>query len=315
MTDNTLHRRAFIRKAGALAIASAAGAALNFSLNEVEAVPSSTPKFPQFSLAHLTVLGCAPPEMTYIAARAGYDFVSYRIILLGTANEPNYALAENKAMLRQTRTALAETGLKVNDIEVARIAEGVRPKSYLSALEAGAELGARHVIFSVWISDRNRAIDSYAELCDLAKPLGMTIDLEFVSWANTANLQEAVSICRAANRTNCGLLIDTLHFNRSHVRPEELASIPREWFHFAHVCDAPKDIPATTEGLIHAGREERLYPGEGAIDIAAIVNRLPEIPYSLEIPHLVRVKEIGYAEHAWRCLQAAKKYFAAHPRS
>jgi hypothetical protein len=38
------------------------------------------------------------------------------------------------------------------------------------------------------------------------------------------------------------------------------------------------------------------------------------IPYSLEIPHLARVKELGYAEHAWRCLQAAKKYFSAHPR-
>ena len=24
----------------------------------------------EFSLAHLTVLGCAPPEMTYIAARS-----------------------------------------------------------------------------------------------------------------------------------------------------------------------------------------------------------------------------------------------------
>ena len=27
----------------------------------------------KFSLAHLTVLGCPPPEMTYIAAMAGYD--------------------------------------------------------------------------------------------------------------------------------------------------------------------------------------------------------------------------------------------------
>ena len=27
----------------------------------------------EYSLAHLTVLGCPPPEMTYIAARAGYD--------------------------------------------------------------------------------------------------------------------------------------------------------------------------------------------------------------------------------------------------
>ena len=57
----------------------------------------------QYSLAHLTVLGCPPPEMTYIAARAGYDFVSIRPILMGLQGEPNYALADNPAMMKQTK--------------------------------------------------------------------------------------------------------------------------------------------------------------------------------------------------------------------
>jgi hypothetical protein len=69
--------------------------------------------------------------MTYIAARAGYDFVSFRTIYMGLPNEPNYALANNKEMLQQTRAALVETGLKVHDIELARIADGVDVKSYL----------------------------------------------------------------------------------------------------------------------------------------------------------------------------------------
>ena len=198
---------------------------------------------------------------------------------------------------------------------MARIADGVDPKSYVPALETAADLGARRVITSIWTPERSRAIDGLAEFCDLAKPFGLSISLEFVSWANIANLQDAISVCRAANRQNCGLLIDTLHFNRSRVKLEELDTVPRAWFHFAHVCDAPKEIPATNEGLIHTAREERLYPGEGAIDIAAIMNRLPVMPYSLEIPHLARVKELGYAEHAWRCLETAKKYFAAHPRA
>lgn len=30
----------------------------------------------QYSLAYLTVLGCPPPEMVYMAGRVGYDFVS-----------------------------------------------------------------------------------------------------------------------------------------------------------------------------------------------------------------------------------------------
>lgn len=91
-------------------------------------------------------------------------------------------------------------------------------------------------------------------------------------------------------------------------------AIPREWFHFAHLCDGPEEIPATREGLIHTARNARLYAGEGAIDIAGILNRIPEIPYSIELPNLARVKELGYAEHARRCLQTAKDYLAAHPR-
>ena len=310
VSEYKVHRRTFLKTAAALS--GAAVGAFGFSPQDQNSRKPGKPQ--QFSLAHLTVLGCAPPEMTYIAARAGYDFVSFRIISMRLPNEPIYALAENREMLRQTKTALAATGLKVHDIELARIYNGVDLKSYVPALETAADLGARQVITSIWTPDRSFAIDRLAELCDLAKKFGLTINLEFVTFANVANLQEAIAVCRAANRENCGLLIDTLHFNRSHVRLEELDAVPRAWFHFAHVCDAPKEIPSTNEGLIHTAREERLYPGEGGIDIAAIVNRLPEAPYSLEIPNLARARELGYAEHAWRCLQTAREYFSTHPR-
>ena len=265
---------------------------------------------PRVSLGHLTVLGCAPPEMTYIAARAGYDFVSFRTIYMGLPKEPNYALADNRQMLRQTRTALAETGLKVNDIELARIADGVDVKSYLPALETAAELGARHVISSIWTGQRSYALESLAELCDLARTVGLTVDLEFVTWSSVTTLSEAIRVCGAVNRENCGILIDTLHFDRSRAKLEELDSVPRGWFHFAHVCDAPKEIPATTDGVIHTGRAARLDPGDGGIDIAAILDRLPEMPYSLEIPNLERVKAVGYPEHARLCLENTRKYLA-----
>ena len=66
----------------------------------------------QFSLAQLTVLECAPPEMIYIAERTGYDFVSIRPIYMGLPGEPNYALAENKDMMLKTKKALNDTGIK-----------------------------------------------------------------------------------------------------------------------------------------------------------------------------------------------------------
>jgi sugar phosphate isomerase/epimerase len=276
---------------------------------------SQKPAALKFSLAHLTVLGCAPPEATYIAAHAGYDFVSYRTISLGLPNEPTYELAHNNLMLRQTKSALAETGLKLLDIELARIADGIDVRLYLPELETAAELGARHVISSIWTAQRSYAMDRLAELCDLAKPLGLTIDLEFVTWACVTNLQEAIAACRAVSRENCGVLVDTLHFHRSRVRLDELDAAPRELFHFVHVCDAPKEIPLTIDDLIHTAREARLDLGEGGIDITAILARLPETPCSVEIPNLDRVKELGYLEHARRCLENTKKYLSAHPRA
>ncbi|MEW5980086.1 MAG: sugar phosphate isomerase/epimerase [Acidobacteriota bacterium] len=266
----------------------------------------------QFSLAHLSILGCAPPELAYIAARAGYDFISPRLIMMGVPEEHNhnYNLATNREMLRQTKAALASTGIKVRDIELARIHDAIDVKSFVPVMDVAADLGARHLISSVWTADRSLALERFDELCDLAVPFGLTVDLEFVTWSSLINLAQTVEFLHKVGRRNAGVLIDVLHFHRSRVSPEELEGVPREWFHCVHLCDAPTEIPKTETGLIHAGRAERLYIGEGGIDIAAIVRRIPLIPYTLEVPHVERSKEVGYAEHALRCLESAKRYLS-----
>jgi sugar phosphate isomerase/epimerase len=251
--------------------------------------------------------------MTYIAGRAGYDFVSLRPIYMGLAGEPNFDLSANPQLLRQTKAALASTGLRVHDVELARVADGTDPKKYLPELEVGAELGAKHVISSIWTNDRVFAAECFDQLCDIAKPLGLTINLEFVTFASVKTLREAVEVLKASRRTNCGLLVDMLHFSRSRVPLADLDAVPRNWFNFVHLCDAVAEIPTTTEELTRQAREERLYPGEGAIDIGSILKRIPPVTYSIEAPHLARSKEIGFTEHAFRCLQAGKKYVSAHP--
>lgn len=270
----------------------------------------------QYSLAHLTVLGCAPPEMTYIAARAGYDFISPRIIMMGATADKNldYDLAKNRQMLLQTKSALACTGLKVHDIELARLHDGLDVGSYEPSFEVAAELGAGHVISSVWTVNRELALEQFVKVCDLARKYGLMVNLEFVTWSNLPTLAEAVEFVRSSRRNNVGILVDTLHFHRSRVPLKDLDGVPREWLHFIHLCDAAGEIPDTKEGLIHTGRAERLYIGEGDIDLGSIVSRIPQVPLSIELPHVDRVREVGYAEHAFRCLESAKQYFAVHPR-
>lgn len=268
----------------------------------------------QFSLAYLTVLGCPPDEMIEIAARAGYDFVSLRPIYMGLPGEPNYSLSDNPDLMKKTKKALSDAGVKLLDIELARIYDGLDPKRYLPAMESAAELGGKHVLSSIWTDDRNFAIESFAELCDLAKPLGLTVELEFVPIASVSTLAGVLDVLHTVKRDNAGLMLDMHHFHRSQDKVEDLDAVPREWFRFLHLCDAPAEIPTSKEEMTHILREARLYVGEGGIDVASIVNRIPEIPCSIELPNTKRSKELGYAEFARQCLVTAKEYFAKHPR-
>jgi sugar phosphate isomerase/epimerase len=314
--SNGIGRRQFLKTAPVLAGTAAVAweQAIGIADQPSQGRGVSRPAAPrQFSLAYLTLFGCPPPEMTYIAGRAGYDFVSLRPIYMGLANEPNFDLAANPQMLRQTKAALSSTGVRLHDIELARIGDGIDPKKWLPPLTVAAELGARHVISSIWTENRVFAAEVFEELCDMAKPLGLTINLEFVTFASVKTLSAALDVLKASKRTNCGVLVDMLHFQRSRVQLAELANVPRQWFNFVHLCDGPAAIPTTNEELIRQAREERLYPGEGGIDVAGILQRIPNVPCSIEAPHLARAKEQGFTEHAFRCLEAAKKFVAAHP--
>lgn len=264
----------------------------------------------QFSLAHLTALPYSPPELVGLAHRAGYDFVSLRIIPLGLPDEPDYSLTQNKALLKETKKALDATGVKLLDIEVARIYDGLDPQQYLPAFEAAAELGGRHVLSSIWTDDLPKAIDLFARVCELAKPFGLTVELEFVPIASIHNLAGALQVLQAANQENAGLLIDTHHFHRAQEKVEDLHKVPRQWFRFVQLCDAPGEIPSSKEEMTRILREERLYVGEGGIDLAGIIVNIPEVPYSLEIPHVKRCQTEGYEEHVKRCLQSAKAYLS-----
>lgn len=266
----------------------------------------------EFSIAHLTVMGLAPPELVYVAARAGYDYVSPRLIYMGLPGEPNWGLHDKPQMLRETKRALASTGLRVHDIELARILKDVDPATYRPALEVAAELGARAVLSSIWVDDRAMYVDKFAALCDLAKPLGLTVDLECVPIAAVRTLAQALDVLRTVRRDNAGLMVDTHHFHRALDRPADLDAVPREWFHFVQICDAVGEIPTDRERMIHILRAERLYLGEGGIDVAEILRHIPRVPYSIELPHLERAREMGWTEHAFRCLASAKAYFAAH---
>jgi len=265
----------------------------------------------QFSLAHLTALHCSPPQLIEIAARAGYEFVGLRPIPVGARNEPLHPFATDRALFSATRAALAATGVQLLDIEVARIIKEARPQDYLPAIEAAAQLGGKHVLSSAWCDDLPYIRDFFAELCGLARQFGLTVDLEFVTWSGIRTLNEAVDLVRATQCDNAGIVIDTLHFDRCHADLAMLGSLPREWFRFVQICDAPAKYSTERDELIRIGRDARLYLGEGGIDVAAILRRLPAVPLSIEIPNTRKLAALGAEQYARLCIETARSYLAA----
>lgn len=261
-----------------------------------------------FSLAHLSALTLSPPEMIDVAARTGYQFVGLRLMPV-TATEPKYPLAEDAEMMRETLACLEDTGVAVLDIELVRLTPDVDISSFEHMLETGARLGARHVITQAPDPDRSRATEHFARFCELARRYGLSADLEFITWTDTPDLRAAAAIVSAARQPNGGILIDTLHFCRSNCDLSELEHLPREWFRSAQVCDAPAQPPATTQGLIHAARNERCFLGEGGLDVDAILKRLPAgIPYSLEIPMTTLGRTLGPEVRAHMAILSARRY-------
>jgi sugar phosphate isomerase/epimerase len=258
------------------------------------------------SLAHLTVLDMAPPQMVRVAARLGYDRVGLRLIRV-TDTSPGYALHEDPTMLRETCAALEETGITVNDIEFIRLTPDFRPETLLPFLSAGATLGARHIICAPYDPDLQRLSDNLAALHSLARPFGLSAVLEFFPWTNVPDLSTARTVVDRTGIADIGILIDTLHFNRSGSALADLERLPTARLPFLHLCDAPVLPPYTTEALLHAGRAERLPPGQGQIDLAAILSRLPQnLPIAVEVPMTRLQAEQGSVEVAARVLTATR---------
>jgi sugar phosphate isomerase/epimerase len=262
------------------------------------------------SLAALTVLELTPPEMVDCAAEAGFSHVGIRL-LPATPTEPQYDIVGDTPLLREVERRLGDSGVKVLDVEIFRIKPDTRVGDYEATIATAARLGASELLIAGNDSDEARLIDSFAAFCDLAGSYGLGADLEFMPWTDAKDLPQAARIIERTGRNNAGLLIDPFHFSRSRSRIEDIATIPPSRFHFMQFCDVPAAIPPTMDAILAEARGERLFPGEGGVDLVGLLRALPrDIPLSLEVPTLTLAKTVGATERARRALAATKRVLA-----
>jgi sugar phosphate isomerase/epimerase len=202
-----------------------------------------------------------------------------------TEETPGYPLMRDRRLMTATKAAMDDTGVGVLDIEFVRISPDINVADLEPFISAGAELRAKYVITAPYDPDLARLADRLGAVEDLAARYGLHALLEFFPWTVVPNFSAALAVVQATGRADMGVLIDTLHFNRSNSSVEQLAQCPKARLPFVHVADAPVQERYTMDELLNTARAERLPPGEGGIDLRGILNQMPGgLPIALEVP-------------------------------
>lgn len=275
----------------------------------------------KYSLAYLTVPGTDPVTQIKIAAETGYDFVSLRTIPMHLPGEPEFLLHKDEVLFNDVRKALSDYGMKLNDIELARVRKDLDINEYEPAFEKAALLGATDVLSSVWTRDREWYSEKALKMCQMADEYGLSVNIEFLPWAGVRNLQEDITLVdylRDNGADNAFIMIDTLHAGRAGVTKEEILrnlcdGQGKSYYRFMHICDGPagKDgdpvlSDINDDLMLHTAREERLYPGDGVMDIKGMVEATGCEMLSIELPNIEIIKKDGAKAHAANCINAAK---------
>jgi len=251
-------------------------------------------------LAALTVLELPHHEQVSAAAQAGYSHVGLRLVpVAGQPYNHPFDVAE-------VEKRLADTGVSVLDVEVFRLAPQTNTKEFEPAMATAQRLGATELLVHGADPDEARLIESFGRLCDLATRYGLNANLEPMPWVEVSSAAKALRVLEGAGRANSGLLVDAIHFFRAGDSPQALTKVAPKFLRYMQLCDARAERPTDVQEIIRQARSDRLFPGEGELDLKGLLRALPaDLPISLEIPVARKIEPF---ERARLALEATRKF-------
>lgn len=228
------------------------------------------------SFASGIIPGASPVETVLAAHGGGFDAVGLWV-------EPD---AFTPQVMRETKAALADTGLRVLDVEVIIFNPGALEANHKRAIDIGAELGADHALAISRDPNPAGTTEKLKGLCEHARGTGMRVALEFMRFTEVKSLQAALDIITAADDPGAALLLDPIHVHRAGTLLSDLKAIPPHLLPYAQFCDAPIPAPDPNDmgALLEDALDARCQLGDGDLPIAEIFAALPlGIPLSLEL--------------------------------
>ena len=216
-----------------------------------------------------------PEEVVYAAAQAGFNAVGIWCDLGNWNNQRTRKVAD----------ALAETGLCPLDLEVVWLHPGERIDTHDAMIDIALELGVRNILCVSSEPDITCTKKRFEHLCKRADSGTLRVVLEFLAITEINTLQRALEVVLDVANPTGGILVDTLHLQRTGACAQDLAGIDPTLMPYVQLCDATANLmDSSPEGLLEDALYLRQLPGAGSLPLDDILAQLdPQIPLSLEI--------------------------------
>ena len=243
-----------------------------------------------------------PLETVISAIDSGFDAVGLWV-------EPDTWAATTTRDLRQR---FADSGLVPMDVEVIWIKPGAPDPNHFKILDIGAEVSAPNALVVSSDPNRGATIEKYSALCRYGAERNMRVSLEFALFTEVKTLADALAVVSECDSASAGILVDPLHLQRSGGTPEQVAAVPRRYFHYAQFCDAPfvGPSPSDMSGIIAEAVDLRLQAGTGGLPLGALLKALPAgLPLSVELRSKSIRESYPNAHERARAVAAATRKF------
>jgi sugar phosphate isomerase/epimerase len=235
-------------------------------------------------VSHLTALDAPAEAFIDGAAAAGFEGCGLRVI--PPKHAPTTPIAGDKPRIAALRERAKDRGIRIFEAESFGIDSDTRIVDFQPALEAAAELGAAYIVSGGIDADESRLAASYAELAEAAQRFGLVMAIEFMPSRPMKSLGDALRVLGKVAHPNAKVLIDALHLTRSGGTPDDVARVDPASLAYLQLCDAPNP---PVQSLTEESRGGRLYPGEGGLPLARLMDALPtDVATSLEAPHALQ---------------------------
>lgn len=266
----------------------------------------------RLSLEFINAFGMDPVAFVALAAQLGVPNIGMAAKAI-TDNPHGFApwdLRGDPALVRATKAALAEHGVKVQVGEGFLVMAGMDIADAQPTLDVLAEIGAPRANVITMEQDRARACDQLATLAGMAAQRGMAMTVEFMPLMWPQTLAETAALVAETGAANASVMVDAMHFFRGGGQVADIAAIDPALIGYVQLCDVP--MPARTENYGEEARHERMCPGDGDLPLLDFLRALPQDRIvGLEVPLMSKASAgVAPIDAIRPCVAAARALLA-----